>query len=83
MPSLAGRWMKTSPSVGCSKPAIMRRVVVLPQPLGPMQRKELAVAHLEGEVIDGDRVAKAFGDVMEFHAERICHSHLPVPMSPL
>ncbi len=27
--------MNTSPSLGCSKPAIMRRLVVLPQPEGP------------------------------------------------
>src|SRR6266404_5771469 len=28
-------WMKMSPSVGISRPAIMRRTVVLPPPLGP------------------------------------------------
>ena len=31
--------MSTFPRVGCSKPAIMRRVVVLPQPLGPSRAK--------------------------------------------
>ena len=30
---------RTSPSVGCSKPAIMRSVVVLPQPDGPSSEK--------------------------------------------
>ncbi len=31
--------IRTSPSVGCSKPAIIRSVVVLPQPLGPRKVK--------------------------------------------
>ena len=32
-------WMKISPSVGSSNPAIMRRLVVLPQPEGPSSEK--------------------------------------------
>ena len=36
--------IKTSPSLGCSKPAIMRRLVVLPQPDGPrMERNSPAL----------------------------------------
>jgi len=31
--------MSTSPSVGNSKPPIMRKVVVLPDPLGPSKAK--------------------------------------------
>src|SRR6266852_3569260 len=32
-------WMSTSPEVGSSNPAIMRRLVVLPQPEGPSIEK--------------------------------------------
>ena len=31
--------MKTSPSVGCSKPEIILKMVVLPHPLGPRREK--------------------------------------------
>ena len=33
--------MKTSPSSGCSKPAISRKVVVLPHPDGPSSEKNI------------------------------------------
>ena len=39
---------RMSPEVGSSRPAIMRSVVVLPQPEGPSRHEELAV--LDGEV---------------------------------
>ena len=42
------------PLVGSSKPPIMRRVVVLPQPDGPEQREELAVVDVEADVVDGE-----------------------------
>ena len=35
--------IRISPSSGCSKPAIIRSDVVLPQPDGPEQRQELAL----------------------------------------
>ena len=40
--------------VGASKPAIMRNVVVLPQPEGPTTIEELAVLDLEVQVVYGD-----------------------------
>ena len=46
------------PAVGCSKPAIIRSVVVLPQPDGPEERHELALLHREVEVLDGDGAAR-------------------------
>ena len=39
--------MRICPSVGVSRPAIMRSKVVLPQPEGPEQRKELVRADVE------------------------------------
>ena len=41
------------PDVGCSKPPIIRSVVVLPQPDGPEEAEELAVVDLEVDVVDG------------------------------
>ena len=38
------------PDVGCWKPAIMRKVVVLPQPDGPEQRQELAGPDVEVDI---------------------------------
>ena len=42
-----------SPARGRSSPAIERSVVVFPQPLGPEQREELALRHLEAHVLRG------------------------------
>ena len=42
------------PAVGCSKPAISRSVVVLPQPDGPEQGEELAAVHGEIDVVHRD-----------------------------
>ncbi len=65
--------MKMRPLSGRSKPAIMRSVVVLPQPLGAEQGDDLALAHLEGDVVHrGDR-AEAPGDVLKLedgHGQR-------------
>ena len=55
---------RISPSVGCSKPAIMRRVVVLPQPDGPRKRVERAAGDAQVHPVDGDDVAEPLG-----HAE--------------
>ena len=35
------------PPVGCTKPAIILRVVVLPQPDGPNSTEKLAIRHIE------------------------------------
>ncbi len=55
--------MSNSPAVGSSKPASMRRVVVLPQPLGPSKRHELPRLDLEVDVVDGSEVAELLDDV--------------------
>ncbi len=59
--------MSSSPSmivpvVGSSRPATIRRVVVLPQPDGPEQREERALGDGEVEVVDGGERAEALGD---------------------
>ncbi len=41
------------PVVGRSKPAIIRRVVVLPQPDGAQQREELAARNVQVDVVHG------------------------------
>ena len=48
--------------MGCSKPASMRSVVVLPHPDGPEQGEELARLDLEVDAVDG-------GDAVELLAE--------------
>ena len=53
------------PALGGMKPAIMRKVVVLPQPDGPEQRHELARLQLQREVVDRLEVAEALADVPE------------------
>ncbi len=45
------------PSSGRSKPAIIRSVVVLPEPDGPEQREELAARDVEVDAVDGGDVA--------------------------
>jgi hypothetical protein len=54
-----------SPSVGVSKPASMRISVVLPQPEGAEQRKELALVDVELRLSIGGEVAEPLGDVLE------------------
>ena len=57
------------PEVGASKPPIIRRVVVLPQPDGPEQAEELAVTDLEVDVVDGDGVAERLDHVHELDVD--------------
>ena len=63
MPTLrwfGGRWVMSSPSivivpaVGCSKPAIMRSVVVLPQPDGPRNETNSPRSAARLKSCDGD-----------------------------
>ena len=54
--------MRIDPSVGVSKPAIIRRVVVLPQPLGPEKAHELAALDREVEVLHDRLGAEALAD---------------------
>ena len=58
-------WSSIGPAVGCSKPPIMRRVVVLPQPRRAEEAEELAVVDVEVDVVDGDEVAERLDHVDE------------------
>ena len=49
----------TVPEVGSSKPAIIRSVVVLPQPEGPSSEKNSPGGDVEGHRVGGERVAVA------------------------
>ena len=53
------------PSLGSSKPPIMRSVVVLPQPDGPSSAKNLPLSIVERQVVDRDDVVEALRDVLE------------------
>ena len=55
---------RISPEVGSSSPAIMRSVVVLPQPEGPSSTKKLAVLDGQRAVLDRDEVAKGLVQVV-------------------
>src|SRR5258708_203711 len=57
--------MKTAPSLGCSKPAMRRSVVVLPTARGAEQREEHAARDRQGEVANGEDVAVGFADAAE------------------
>ena len=61
---------RTTPSVGISKPPIMRRVVVLPQPDGPSMLKNSPRRISSVEPVDGDDGAKALDHLVE-HDDRI------------
>ena len=56
---------RISPSGGCSKPAIIRRVVVLPQPDGPSIEKNSPRRIDEVRVVDRDEGAEALRDVVD------------------
>ena len=61
------------PVVGDSNPAIIRSVVVLPQPDGPEHREELAPPDREVGVVHRHEVAEPLGDVVEHdHRRRSC-----------
>ena len=53
------------PEFGISKPPSMRSVVDLPQPEGPSRVTNLPASMREVEVVDGDVLAVALGDVFE------------------
>ena len=46
------------PEVGNSSPAIMRKVVVLPQPDGPSRQKNSPSSTTKFEVLDRDEIAE-------------------------
>ena len=55
----------TVPLVTSSRPAIMRREVVFPQPDGSDEDEELLVLDVEREVVHGDDVPELLPDVVE------------------
>ncbi len=74
--SLPSIWI--APSVGCSKPAIIRRVVVLPQPLGPSIVKNSPCGDVEVDVVDGGEVPEPLDDGPEGDARRSVRGWLPL-----
>ena len=68
--SLVTSWpsSRTRPLVGSSKPAIMRSVVVLPDPDGPSIEKNSPSTHVEVDAVDGDDVAETLLDLLELTA---------------
>ena len=67
MPCTYSPLMRMKPSSGCSKPASIRSVVVLPQPLtGRAATGTRPACTDEVELIDGDHRAEPLGDVGEF-----------------
>ncbi len=62
----------TVPRLARSRPARMRSSVLLPQPLGPTTVDELALAHIEADVAQGNHIAavlRAKGLVQSVEAE--------------
>lgn len=59
--------MVMRPSVGVSKPAIIRSVVVLPQPEGPKQSDEVTVFYYHIEVVNRNKFVKSFSNVFKFY----------------
>ena len=65
------------PSVGNSKPAIRRSVVVLPQPDGPSSVTKLALFDVDVHVVDRDDVAATrfadedFAEVVQYEEQRV------------
>ena len=56
---------RMSPEVGCTSPAIDRRMVVLPQPEGPSRVTKRALVDGEADVVDGDKPAIGQGHGIE------------------
>ena len=56
--------------MGCSKPAIMRSVVVLPQPDGPSIEKNSPRWISKFGVVDRDEAAEALGHVVDLDDRR-------------
>ena len=53
-------WRRIAPAVGSSKPAIIRSIVVLPEPDGPSSAKNSPSTIVEVDVVDRDDVAERF-----------------------
>ena len=64
------------PEVGCSKPAIMRSVVVLPQPDGPSIEKNSPAGISEIDPVDGPHLREGLDEIdqLDFTTS---HGHSP------
>ena len=58
----AGRRSEFPRTAAVPSPAMQRSVVVLPQPLGPSKRKQLALAHFEGHAAQRPHLALGAGE---------------------
>ena len=76
---LTGRWyglvqvtsvppMLIDPDVGCSRPATIRSVVVLPQPDGPSRAKNEPGRDVEVDPVDRDEVPELLADAAQGQA---------------
>ena len=58
--------IRISPEVGRSNPAIIRSVVVFPEPRRAQEGQKLSRRDVEREIIDGGEGVEAFGEVVEW-----------------
>ena len=69
--------MRISPAVGSSKPAIMRSVVVLPQPDGPTNTTNSPSSMVKLKSLHGDDGAERLGQVDELDARHVYLRTMP------
>ena len=74
--SAPSRWIE--PASGCSKPAIIRSVVVLPHPDGPSSEKNSPAADLEVDAVDRHLVAERLGQPGQRHGAPSSGARRPV-----
>ena len=67
------------PPSGSSKPAISRRVVVLPEPDGPSSVKNSPGVHVQVHPVHGGHVAVAFGQVGQTDVRAVSRQGVTVP----
>ena len=91
-----GRWpfmslppMRITPSVGSVKPEIIRRMVVLPQPDGPEEGKELTRLDVDIHMVNRPKISEIAADIIEINPGthgrilprgRVCRWFLSQPM---
>ena len=72
-----------SPASGCSKPAIMRSVVVLPQPEGPSREMNSPRLDREVEAVDGDDSAETLRQLAQLNRALFATHVVESPLSPI
>ncbi len=65
--------MRALPSVGCSKPAIILMVVVLPAPFGPRNPNTSPWETFEVNAVYRDKIAVFFCEIDEFDHRMFIH----------